>query len=188
MTIRPITGRRLHRAAAGLGAAAVLLAVPAATGATPAGSPAPAFAAPYCGIAWGSLAKASPATGTGDLTSIRSGRHTCFDRLVVEVAGRTPGYDVRYVDMVYADGSGEPVPVAGGARLAVMIRAGWFSAPPTPSVAGYSTFRQVRWAGAFEGENLVALGVRARLPFRVWTTYDSAADRSKVVVDVAHAW
>ncbi|MGL5816788.1 MAG: AMIN-like domain-containing (lipo)protein [Phycicoccus sp.] len=108
--------------------------------------------------------------------------------MVVDVAGGTPGYDVRYVRMVYAEGSGKPFPVAGGATLAVMVRAGWFSSPPTPSVAGHTTFRQVRSAGGFEGENLIALGVRARLPFRVWTTHDSATDRSKVVVDVAHAW
>ncbi|MGL5849266.1 MAG: AMIN-like domain-containing (lipo)protein, partial [Phycicoccus sp.] len=176
MTTRPTTVRRLRRAAAGFGAVAVLLAVPAATGAAPATSAAraasatPAASAPSCGITWGSLAKASPAWSTGELTVVRSGRHACFDRLVVEVAGRTPGYDVRYVAEVVGDGSGIPIPVAGGARLAVIVRAGWFTSPAMPSVAGFTTFRQVRWGGGFEGENLIALGVRARLPFRAWTT------------------
>ena len=36
-------------------------------------------------------------------------------------------------------------------------------------MAGYSTFRQVAWAGTFEGQTTLALGVRARLPFRVFT-------------------
>ena len=31
------------------------------------------------------------------------------------------------------------------------------------------TFRQVAWAGSFEGQTTLALGVRARLPFRVFT-------------------
>ena len=35
---------------------------------------------------------------------------------------------------------------------------------PMPNVAGYRTFRQVAWAGSFEGQTTVGLGVRARLP------------------------
>ena len=56
------------------------------------------------------------------------------------------------------------------------------------SVAGFSTFRQVRWAGAFEGYTTLALGVRARLPFRTFTLYDASTNRSRLVVDVAHRW
>ncbi len=125
---------------------------------------------------------------TGRVTGVRAGRHTCYDRLVVDMTGRAPGYDVRYVTTVHADGSGLPVPVAGGARLAVMARKGATSVPSMPSVTGFSTFRQVRWAGSFEGHTTLALGVRARLPFRVSTTYDAATNRSRVIVDVAHRW
>ena len=57
-----------------------------------------------------------------------------------------------------------------------------------PSVAGFTTFRQVTWAGSFEGSTIVALGVRARLPHRVLTIHDAATNRSRVVVDVAHSW
>jgi hypothetical protein len=49
-------------------------------------------------------------------------------------------------------------------------------------VSGYQTFRQVAWAGSFEGESTVGLGVRARLPFRVYTL------PGRIVVDVAHRW
>ena len=87
-----------------------------------------------------------------------------------------------------ADGSGTPVPVLGGARLAVVANKGATSIPAMPSVGGYQTFRQVRWAGAFEGYTTIALGVRARLPFRVFTTYDPGTGRSRLVVDVAHRW
>ena len=34
----------------------------------------------------------------------------------------------------------------------------------------------------------VALGVRARLPYRVFTLYDASTNRSRLVVDVAHRW
>jgi hypothetical protein len=50
------------------------------------------------------------------------------------------------------------------------------------NVAGYRTFRQVAWAGSFEGYTTAGLGVRARLPFRVFTL------PGRLVVDVAHRW
>ena len=57
-------------------------------------------------------------------------------------------------------------------------------------MAGYSTFRQVAWAGTFEGQTTLALGVRARLPFRVFTLdgVPNSGDTPRVVIDVAHRW
>ncbi|MGB3593939.1 MAG: hypothetical protein WA994_07205 [Ornithinimicrobium sp.] len=80
------------------------------------------------------------------------------------------------------------MPVAGGARLAVVAKKGASFVPTVPDVSGYRTFRQVRWAGSFEGQTTFALGVRARLPFRAFTLYDASSDTSRLVVDVAHAW
>lgn len=177
---RRTTARGRHLAAA-LIAAAALTPLAAPAGATPATTTA-------CATAWGSGAKSAPPLETGRLTAIRAGRHTCFDRLVVDMTGKAPGYDVRYVSTVYADGSGEPVPVAGGAKLQVIARKGATSRPAMPSVAGYRTFRDVKWAGSFEGQTTIGLGVRARLPMRVWTAYDAKTNTSKVVVDVAHTW
>ena len=173
--------RRATRVVAALAAGAALVATPAAVGAGTA-------TAATCSTTWGSLAKSSAPMATGRVTGVRAGRHTCFDRLVIDMTGRPPGYDVRYVSVVTADGSGFPVPVAGGARLAVIARKGATSIPAMPSVAGFTTFRQVRWAGAFEGQTTIALGVRARLPFRVTTIDDAATGRSRLVVDVAHTW
>ncbi len=97
-------------------------------------------------------------------------------------AGRAGlGYSVRYVAKLYQDGSGRPIPVAGGAVLEVRVAAPAYDhetgAPtypgrvgrPLPGVdlTGYRTFRDTRFGGSFEGETLVGLGVRARLPFRV---------------------
>ena len=104
------------------------------------------------------------------------------------MTGLAPGFDVRYVTTVRSDGSGFPVPVAGGARLAVVAHKGATSVPTVPSVAGFSTFREVKWAGSFEGYTTIALGVRARLPHRVFSTYDPSTNRSQIVVDVAHQW
>lgn len=166
-------------------------------------APAPAQAAPYCGITWGSLARSSSSAVNapappGHLVGVRSGRHGCYDRLVLDVDGRLEGYDVRYVSAVRQDGSGFVVPTAGGARLQVVARVPAYDErgrstyrPAVPSrltdVRGYATFRQVTWAGTFEGQSTVGLGVRARLPFRV-LTLAGPGDTSRLVVDVAHRW
>ena len=55
------------------------------------------------------------------------------------------------------------------------------------NVAGYSTFRQVAYAGSFEGQTTIGLGVRARLPFRVFTLAGPGSD-TRLVIDVAHHW
>ena len=47
--------------------------------------------------------------------------------------------------------------------------------------------RQVRWAESQEGLTRVAVGVRARLPFRVFVLAGPAAG-SRLVIDVAHRW
>ncbi|SFI52265.1 AMIN-like domain-containing (lipo)protein [Microbacterium saccharophilum] len=159
-----------------------------------------ATAAPYCGITWGSLAE-SHLIGTMDasLTGVRAGRHACFDRLVIDVRGDIHGYDVRYVTEVRTDASGVPVPVRGAADLQIVafapdhdVDTGGLTYRPADKrelvdVAGYSTFRQAAWAGSNEGQSTIALGVRARLPFRTFIL-DGPGTGSRLVVDVAHRW
>jgi hypothetical protein len=57
-------------------------------------------------------------------------------------------------------------------------------------VKGFRTFRQVAYAGSFEGQTTFGLGVRARLPFRVFVLAGSPGDRhgAMLVIDVAHRW
>jgi hypothetical protein len=54
-------------------------------------------------------------------------------------------------------------------------------------VSGWRTFRQIAWAGSFEGQTTIGLGVRARLPFRVFIL-DGPGTGSRLVIDVAHRW
>lgn len=184
-------------------AAAALFAVLAAVGTVLLGgvlTAAPARAdVPYCGIWWGSLPKVDAGSSMATISGIRSGRHDCYDRLVVDVAGAVAGYDVRYVAQVHAEGSGAIVPVRGVAALAVVVRATSYDpltgratyVPRVPSeltdVAGFRTFRQVAWGGSVEGQSTIALGVRARLPFRVFIL-PGPGQGSRLVVDVAHRW
>jgi hypothetical protein len=161
--------------------------------------------APYCGITWGSVAKSDPAMTQAPLTGVRTGRHDCFDRLVVDLAGTpAPGYDVRYIDPPYrAEGSGAPLLVGGGAVLQISVHAPAYDAgghatvpwgatavvvgPAQFTAGGFRTFRDLVWGGTFEGYSSFGLGVRARLPFRV-LQLDGPGSGSRLVIDVAHQW
>lgn len=170
------------------------LAAPAATAAT-ATPP-----APYCGIAWGSSFKGDGGNDNSWITNIRSGRHECFDRMVVDVKGKVTAYTVGYVPVLRADGSGMAVPLRGGAFLQIFLGAADYNPyleEPVPTyrpansdeatnVTGYRTFRQIKTLGSFEGDTEIGLGVRARLPFRVFVLDDGAT--SRLVIDVAHRW
>lgn len=178
---------------------------PVTPGASAARAAPAAPAAAYCGIQWGSLEKRADTATTAPITNLRAGRHACFDRLVVDLGapavagpGQRPGYWVAYVSQVTQDGSGEPVPVAGGARLQVTVHAPAHDPAYRPTyrpadrlhavnVSGFSTFRQVAFLGTFEGDTTIGLGVRARLPFRVFVLA-GPGNGSRLVIDVAHRW
>jgi len=166
--------------------AALVLAVPAQA------------AAPYCGITWGSVAKqagnSAPAALGTELSAVRAGRHDCYDRLVLDLTGttRVRAWRVDYVSRVTSDASGAVVPLRGGAFLQITVAANnQHYAPPNrrelATVSGFTTFRQVAWAGGFEGYSSVGLGVRARLPFRVMTL-SGPGTTVHMVIDVAHRW
>ena len=92
-------------------------------------SPTASAATPYCGIYWGSQDKSNPTMVTSPVTAVRAGRHECFDRIVVDLAGPAAGYRVGYVPAVYEDGSGFFVPLRGGAYLQVVVLAPAYWAP-----------------------------------------------------------
>lgn len=162
---------------------------------------APAASASACATQWGSLSKARAPHSSKQITNVRSGRHRCFDRLVIDINAQgngTPGYRVTYVKAVAKDGSGAIVPLRGGAKLRIIVNApaydddGQLTYTPANqrelvNVAGYRTFRQVAWAGSFEGQTTIGLGVRARLPMRAFVLNNPGGGH-RVVVDVAHSW
>lgn len=159
----------------------------------------PAAAEPAsCEVSWGSFDKTDPASGYRPLTDVRAGRHDCFDRLVFDVSGPATGYRAGYVGSVTMDGSGQVVPLRGDAFVQVTVNAPAYDDAGAPTylpgdraeavpTSGYDTFRQVAWAGSFEGRTTFGIGVRARLPLRV-STVDGPGSGSRVVVDVAHHW
>jgi hypothetical protein len=165
-------------------------------------APTGASAAPSCAVTWGSLGT-SRTGGSGFLDEVRAGRHDCYDRLVLDVYGNPSfhSWSVGYVGRVTQDPSDRPVPLRGGAFLAITLHApdstpnGTLTYVPADprelvNVSGFRTFRQVAWAGSFEGTSQIGLGVRARLPFRVTALsgIPGTANGTRVIVDVAHRW
>jgi len=148
----------------------------------------------YCGIHWGSGTKTAAPSTAGYVTDIRAGKKPCYDRLVFDIGTAAPeGFRVSYVDKVREDASGETIPVRGGARLQITVYAPAYDQSNRATyqyedrnelvdVHGYRTFRQVVWAGSWEGTTIVGLGVRGKLPFRASTRADA------IVIDVAHKW
>ena len=162
----------------------------------------PAEARPYCGLRWGSLEKSADGAASGVVTAARTGRHTCYDRLVLDISGPVEGYSVRYSEgAIIAPRVQRPGSVSydvdGGAVLQIEVPLGggdlvssdlplgnnWVMA----DVSRYRTFREVLLYSTTGDQLIVGLGVRARLPFRVFTLAgpDGA---SRLVIDVAHRW
>ena len=100
---------------------------------------------------------------------------------------------------MHADGSGEPVPVAGDAALEVIVHAPDFASASSGHQPwrdrwkvgqtlldphGWEALDAVTFAGSFEAQTTFAVGVDARAPFRVHTLQDDAVTR--VVIEIAH--
>ena len=159
---------------------------------------------------WSTSAKnGSAAMGQAALYLARVGQHACYDRVVFDINGpqhserpEPVGFVARYVPVARADGSGESVPVPGHAVLQVTIKAPiygtdnqghqpWQQAPRVGQsliapgkIAGWSSLTAVTFAGSFEGQTTLAVGVREVRPFRVWVS--SEQGYRHVVLDIAH--
>ena len=157
---------------------------------------------------WGTEPSDAGVMSVEDVYLVRPGRHACYDRVVFDTNGVVDGPDAIGVHVAYAegdvraDGSGEPVPTAGGAALEVIVRApaqgyGTGGHQPgrvlagvgddlvtTDQVAGWPALREVVFAGSFEGQSTFAVGVDRRLPFRAGSF--EADGYTHVYVDIAH--
>jgi hypothetical protein len=178
----------------------VLAVLAALIGAVGVAAPAAQAHAPYCGIRWGSLPKAAESSEVALLTNVRAGRHSCFDRLVLDYADDADGFLVRYVPAIQGIGLPTPVDLRGGALLEIVVQTPYGEDEPSfwsgynppnrrelVNVSGWRTFRQVSLVEVWESQVTLGLGVRARLPFRVFTL-DGPGQGSRIVIDVAHRW
>ncbi|GGK29993.1 hypothetical protein GCM10010124_23430 [Pilimelia terevasa] len=156
--------------------------------------PAPASAA-ACAHDWGSAPKSGGGMHLPGLFRVIPSTSACWDRLTFTFAGSVNGYRVRYGE-TYTEGEGRALSpyTAGGALLNVTLLAP--AQPPGFTVGTgahavnairYRTLRDGVFGGSFEGQSTFAVGVRARLPFRVFTAAGPGGD-SRIILDVLHAW
>jgi hypothetical protein len=126
--------------------------------------------------------------GQAELFGVAAACHPTFDRFVIRARSATPGYDVRYVSQIVADGSGQPVSLLGTKRIHVVFRhARGHTSAGANLLASVTTplcpnLRQIKKAGDFEGVVSFGLGLRRKTGFRVFRLTAPA----RVVIDVAH--
>jgi hypothetical protein len=134
-------------------------------------------------------AKRSAASGgQAEVFSANAGCHSTFDRFVIRARSATPGYDVRYVNRIFEDGSGDPVTLLGSTRIRVFVRdarghtQGGTNLVPSVITPRCSNVLQIKNAGDFEGLVTFGLGLRRKTGFRVFRL----TGPTRIVIDVAH--
>lgn len=161
---------------------------PAAPGTTPA-EPAPTNTDPVTD-------PAGPTAPAAVLKNIRWADRGTYDRVVLDFSGSFGGYTVQYVPELTEDPTGDPVPLAGGAVLAVVVQGAtrnnaFQTSDTTPLstyggpdkvVPGLASVKEVADAGDFEAVLTFGIGVDHTAGFKVFKL--TGPDR--LVIDVAH--
>ncbi|MFI7698294.1 hypothetical protein [Nonomuraea sp. NPDC049480] len=124
------------------------------------------------------------------VTAVRYDAHETYDRLVIDLKGDIPGYNVRWVDEFVQDGSGKPIDVRGGAYLQLTLfpanahdddgRPTWEGGPIYPADLGNLT--DVVRTGDFEGRVGIGLVLARQAAFQLM----ELAAPNRLVLDVAH--
>ncbi len=117
-----------------------------------------------------------PTPGLPVVTAIRTAAHPeCgYDRLVLDLTGPVPSYDIRYVTAVIADPSGEPITLPGRAYLLITLHeaqahndSGVSTIVRAKQTVDYPVLKSYAVAGDFEGVFTVALGLTGTTSIRV---------------------
>jgi hypothetical protein len=127
---------------------------------------------------------------TPKVVNLRVGQHAAFDRIVIDLDGKVPGYRARYVRQLRYDGSGEPVPLRGHRFLAIGVdpakahNAQGDSVYRGPDLQQYQlpTLRGVAFTGDFEGTVSFGIALRKHASFRVTELHSP----NRLIIDVHH--
>lgn len=139
---------------------------------------------------------ADPAAPAAVLVRVRAADRGAYDRVVLDFDRPFGGYSVQYVDEVTEDPTGDPVPVAGGAALLVVVQGATLDnafqvtdgvpratyGGPRRVPVGLPAVQEVVDAGDFEAVLSLAVGTARTTGFRVLRL--TGPDR--LVIDVAH--
>ncbi|MFI6293182.1 hypothetical protein ACIBEJ_16450 [Nonomuraea sp. NPDC050790] len=176
------------------------------TTATASPSPGTPTAGPTTGAPATSTPPASPQepapTGTAEIdvdrsggapalvTGVRYAAHPAYDRVVIDLRGKIPGYTVTWAEELLEDGSGKRIDVDGGAYLQVILTpADAHTAKGEPTWTGGPIFQtdlgnvsSVVKTGDFEGRVGVGIVLDRRAGFEV----TEQRRPNRLVIDVAH--
>ncbi|TIC87996.1 hypothetical protein E8D34_06805 [Nocardioides sp. GY 10113] len=131
----------------------------------------------------------NPAARQPLVTDLTYAEHPRFDRVVIHVRGRLPGYRVTYHRRFFYDGSGERVPIRGGLLVALRPAYGHDTdgtdvyAGPTLVRPRLPTLKAIAKIGDFEGVVTFALGLKPRrAPYRIFRLHSP----QRIVIDLKH--
>jgi len=151
-------------------------------------APAPVTALPAwrtTGTSW-----ENPDARAPKITNIRYAIHPNFDRVVIDVTGRLPGYRTGYARVHHYDGSGAVVPIRGGLWIsmhpAYAHRLDGSSTYVGPDLVrpGFPTLKAIAFTGDFEGYVSFAFGLEPRrAPYRIFRLHDP----QRIVIDFKHS-
>jgi hypothetical protein len=125
--------------------------------------------------------------------NMRLGRHSTYDRVVIDLSGPLTGYRVGFVNKLSYDGSGAPVPLSGKAFLGISLAPANAHAfvdehalnvysGPRLTRPGLPTVKGVAMTGDFEAVVSFGLALDHKAGFRAF----ALTNPSRLVVDVAH--
>ncbi len=169
----------------------------APSGPPPTGGPSTSSMPPNCDTSTWSTAKQTtgdPLTLSGKVgADVRAGRHDCFERVVIELAGTgdVPGWRVEYLpDPQVKDPSEETVEILGDATLVVHLGC-WMNPMDGTGYVGPSDIfptnvdhvLEMRIIENFEGYSAWAIGLDTERPFTV-SVLDSP---TRIVIDISNA-
>jgi hypothetical protein len=127
---------------------------------------------------------------TPKVVDLRVGEHRNFDRVVIDLAGKVPGYTVKYTRMLTYEGSGEAVPLKGRKFMSIALfparahNAQGASVYDGPKLRQYQmpALRGVAFTGDYEAQVSFGLALRQRSDFRVFFLHAP----NRIVIDVKH--
>jgi hypothetical protein len=131
----------------------------------------------------------NPAARHPRVVDLRYAQHRRFDRVVIRIEGRIPGYHATYHRSFSYDASGQRVPIRGGLQVALFPayahnRAGEdIYRGPDLVRPGFPALKAIAMTGDFEGHVTFAFGLQPRrTPYRIFRLHDP----QRLVIDFKH--
>lgn len=124
------------------------------------------------------------------VVDLRFAEHGRFDRVVIDVRGRRPGYTIDYTKRLHQDGSGQLVKLRGKQKMFIRLSPAYAHdnqgepvyEGPRHKRLDLPTLRGVAFTGDFEGVVSFGFGLDRRAPFRIFTLHKP----TRIVIDFKH--